>query len=717
MPNEPTAATRMPPERALPAALLSSPSRNLPGPPLPQNERLRLETLLSYEILDTPPEPSFDDIAHMAALLCGTPLAFVSLTGETRQWFKACVGPSGGQEIPRDDSFCTYAILQNELFVVPDTTLDARFRDNPHVTGGLRIRFYAAAPLITPGGFVLGTVCALDLVPRELSPQQGRSLEALARQVVSLLELRRMNLSQQRLIDELRTTNERLEMIQHATNDIIWDWDLVTGRVVWNSRITDVLGYTLEQVGENSAWWYRHIHPDEQERLAQSFQRALAEGALKWTAEYSLRRSNGTWARVLDRTTIQRDGTGKPVRIYGAVVDLSEREEMRTRLALTDRMASVGTLAAGVAHEINNPLAYVIANLDFTLQEVDTAGTPGGTPVSELSQALEEAREGAERMRVIVRDLKMFSRPDDERMELVDICHAIDSAATMAWNEIRHRARLVKAYQAVPSLYANEARLGQVFLNLLINAAHAIPEGAADRNEIHVSTRLDAEGRIVVEVRDTGSGIPEEIRPRILEPFFTTKPTGVGTGLGLSICHGIISSLGGELQFESEVGRGSVFRVVLSPPDRPEPVTSLSAPAAQSLRRGRILVVDDEPMVLSAVKRTLAEEHDVTLFHGARAALEWLEQGLPWDLILCDLMMPEMTGMDFHEELSRRMPERAGQVVFVTGGAFTARARDFLGRVSNPRTEKPFDARVLRELVNARLNLASPRSGPDYKRH
>ncbi|SEL00068.1 PAS domain S-box-containing protein [Stigmatella aurantiaca] len=706
---------RLPLEHHVPTGQVTASRGAAPTAPRPLNEQLRLERLRSYGILDTPPEPPFDDLARLAALLCHAPTAFISLTDETRQWFKACMGTSGdAQELPRDDSFCTYAILQTQPFVIPDASLDPRFRDNPNVTGGRRIRFYAAAPLLTEDGLALGTLCVLGREPQELSAQQGQALEALARQVVSQLELRRLNLHQQRLIQELRTTNERLERIQHATNDIIWDWDVVAGRVMWNSRITEVLGYPLEQVGEQSNWWYRHIHPDDQERLAQSFQRALAEGASKWTAEYSLRRANGTWARVLDRSTIQRDAAGKPVRIYGAVVDLSEREEMRTRLALADRMASVGTLAAGVAHEINNPLAYVIANLDFTLQEVNTAGAP---PVTELCEALQEAREGAERMRLIVRDLKMFSRPDDERLERVELCHAIDSAATMAWNEIRHRARLVKDYQPVPPLYANEARLGQVFLNLLVNAAHAIPEGAADRNEIHVSTRLDAAGRIVAEVRDTGSGIPAEIRSRILEPFFTTKPTGVGTGLGLSICHGIVSSLHGELQFESEVGRGSVFRVVLPVPAPVETEDAPLEPTPQAPRRSHILVVDDEPLVLSALKRTLLEEHDVTVFSRARAALEWLEQGLPWDLILCDLMMPEMTGMDFHEELSRRMPERAGQVVFVTGGAFTAKARDFLGRVPNPRTEKPFEARALRELVNARLSLSGPGSGPGCRRH
>jgi PAS domain S-box-containing protein len=707
----------LPLEHRVPTEHITAIRRALPPPPRPQNERLRLERLHGYGILDTPPEAPFDDLVQLAALVCGAPIAFVSLTDETRQWFKACLGISGAQQVPRDESFCAYAILQNELFVIPDATRDTRFRDNPHVTGGMCARFYAAAPLLTADGYALGTLCVLGSEPRELSTQQGRTLEALARQVVSQLELRRLNHQQQRLIQELRVTNERLEMIQHATNDIIWDWDLATGRVLWNSRITEVLGYPPEQVSEHSNWWYRLIHPDEQEGLAQSFQRALAEGATKWTAEYSLRRADGTWARVLDRSTIQRDAAGKPVRIYGAVVDLSEREEMRTRLAQADRMASVGTLAAGVAHEINNPLAYVIANLDFTLQEVATAGTPGGTPVSEVSEALQEAREGAERMRVIVRDLKMFSRPDDERLEQVDICRAIDSAATMAWNEIRHRARLVKSYQPIPPLYANEARLGQVFLNLLVNAAHAIPEGAASRNEIHVSTRLDGAGRIVAEVRDTGCGIPPEIRSRILEPFFTTKPTGVGTGLGLSICHGIVHSLHGEIQFESEVGRGSVFRVVLPVPAAREPRLLPPEPVVGACRRSHILVVDDEPLVLTALKRTLGEEHDVTAFPRARAALEWLEQGLPWDLILCDLMMPEMTGMDFHEELSRRMPERAGHVLFVTGGAFTPRARDFLARVPNPRTEKPFEMRALRELVNARLSLSGPGYGPGCKRH
>jgi PAS domain S-box-containing protein len=512
-----------------------------------------------------------------------------------------------------------------------------------------------------------------------------------------------MNLLQTRLIEELRTSSERFGVIQNAANDIIWDWDLRTGKVSWNERVTEVLGYPPQAVSQDSGWWPSLVHPDDRERVSEGFRLAVHGGKTIWSDEYRLRRANGTYARVLDRGAILRNPAGAPVRILGTVVDMSEREEMRARLALADRMASVGTLAAGVAHEINNPLAYVIANLDYARQEIeDAVASQLRLDSEEVPRALREAREGAERVRLIVKDLKTFSRPDDARLERVDLRRAIDSAVTLAWNELRHRARLVKAYQPVPEVWANEARLGQVFLNLLINAAQAIPEGAADRNEICVSTRMDEQGRVVVEVQDTGAGIPEEIRSRVLEPFFTTKPLGEGTGLGLSICHGIIRSLGGELHFDSEVGKGTTFRVLL-PQHAPEKSERSAEQVVVAPKRIRILAVDDEPLVLNALRRTLGSEHQVTLFNRPQDVLKWLEKGEPWDLILCDLMMPEMTGMEFHAELSQRRPEWAGRVIFVTGGAFTAGARDFLSQSAAPFVEKPFDPKTLRQVIHEQL--------------
>ena len=178
---------------------------------------------------------------------------------------------------------------------------------------------------------------------------------------------------------------------------------------------------------------------------------------------------------------------------------------------------------------------------------------------------------------------------------------------------------------------------------------------------------------------------------------------GEGTGLGLSICHGIVTSLGGEFQFDSEIGRGTTFRVVLTPRAQELAERGAEKKAVKAASRARILAVDDEQLVLNAMRRTLGQEHELLLFNRAQAALEWLDKGEPWDLILCDLMMPEMTGMEFYAEVGRRMPERVGQILFVTGGAFTAAARDFLGHISNIRVEKPFNPAELRQLIHSRL--------------
>ncbi len=259
---------------------------------------------------------------------------------------------------------------------------------------------------------------------------------------------------------------------------------------------------------------------------------------------------------------------------YFFIRDLTDRKRMENQLIFAGRMAAVGTLAAGVAHEINNPLAYIVANIDFARHQITTVASrlsrsaAGGGPahvLDETGEALTEARQGAERVRNIVRDLRVFARGDEEQSGPVAIRRVLDSSINIAWNEIRHRARLVKDYGDTPMVEGNESRLGQVFLNLLLNAAHAIPEGETERNEIRVSTRTDAAGRAVVEVRDSGMGIPTEIRERIFDPFFTTKPAGEGTGLGLWICSGILAALGGEVRVDSEIGRGSTFRVTLPP--------------------------------------------------------------------------------------------------------------------------------------------------------
>jgi len=212
------------------------------------------------------------------------------------------------------------------------------------------------------------------------------------------------------------------------------------------------------------------------------------------------------------------------------------------------------------------------------------------------------------------------------------------------------------------------------------------------------------DGRVVVEVRDTGSGMSPEAVARLFTPFFTTKPPGRGTGLGLAICHRIVTSLGGEITVESAPGAGSTLRVHL-PPARPSESGAAHGPSAAtaSPRRGRILVVDDEPLILSAIRRSLGTEHEVVTATQAVQALDRITAGERFDVVLCDLLMPNMTGMDLHARLVSAAPDQAEKMIFLTGGAFALRARTFLEQSRNLWIEKPFDPAALRNLINARL--------------
>jgi signal transduction histidine kinase len=394
----------------------------------------------------------------------------------------------------------------------------------------------------------------------------------------------------------------------------------------------------------------------------------------------------------------------------------SEQRKIQEQLLISDRMASVGTLAAGVAHEINNPLSVVAGNLQVVRQDADAIfaelqSLRGAGPISEvraarlttavdsLRAATSDAEEAAERVRMIVRDLRVFSRPEEDRREPVDVHRVIESSVRMARNELRHRAKVVRNFGTVPLVEANEARLGQVFLNLLVNAAQAIPEGQTDHNSITVTTAV-VDGMIAVDIADTGGGIPADVLPRIFDVFFTTKPIGVGTGLGLAICHRILTAMDGRIEVQSRVGEGTTFRVALK---RARTGRTVEMPAARPRisdggRVANVLVIEDEP-ALGRVLQRLLTPHRVTVVNRAHEALTRLASGDVFDLILCDLMMPEMTGMDVFAEMEKLAPDQAERMVFVTGGAFTTRAREFLERVPNARVEKPIDFQNLRVLL------------------
>jgi two-component system, NtrC family, sensor kinase len=402
-----------------------------------------------------------------------------------------------------------------------------------------------------------------------------------------------------------------------------------------------------------------------------------------------------------------------------------ERRLMMAKLEQTERLAALGTIAAGVAHEIGNPLSYTVANLALIDEELPILRSeleqllarcearerePATCErlcgrIEELAGHLQLGRAGAERVRLIVRNLQGLSRRAEERHGALDLARVLDAAVALAWNQIRFRARLKRSFADVPLIFGSEPQLVQVFVNLLVNAGQAIPDGGRESHEVEVRTFTE-KGWAVVEVRDTGGGMSEPVRRRIFEPFFTTKGAGEGTGLGLWISRDVVTAHGGQIEVESTLGAGSVFRVRLPiPAEAAAPPPSLRPPEpsrAASATRPRVWVVDDEPMVASTLARVLALHYDVTVAKGGgQEILDRLERGERFDVLLCDLMMPEMTGMELWSRLESRWPALAQRVLFLTGGAFTAEARAFLAAHPEDCLEKPFELPVLRRRVDA----------------
>ncbi|MBL8950561.1 MAG: response regulator [Myxococcaceae bacterium] len=383
------------------------------------------------------------------------------------------------------------------------------------------------------------------------------------------------------------------------------------------------------------------------------------------------------------------------------------RATIQQQMMLADRLTSVGTLAAGVAHEINNPLAAVLVNLQLAQEDTEALAEKGveKDTVEHLRDELRDAAAACDRVKHIIRDLKVFARNSErDAAGPINVHQVLELSMRMAQNEIRHRARLVKNLDAVAAVHGNEARLGQVFLNLLVNAAQAIEDGNAEGNEIRVTARSGREGFVEVEVSDTGCGITPENLPHIFDPFFSTKPTGEGMGLGLSIAHQIVTSMGGTIAVRTEVGKGSAFMVSLPAAATVTLVTSPEAGDHLPVHRGKILSIDDEPMVGTFVRRILSSQHEVEVVTSALAALERIKGGERYDVILCDVMMPQMSGLDLYWELHNVAADLAKRMVFLTAGAFTASSRAFFELTTNPRLEKPFDAQALRLLVNRIIN-------------
>lgn len=420
--------------------------------------------------------------------------------------------------------------------------------------------------------------------------------------------------------------------------------------------------------------------------------------------------------------------------------DVTERVEMQDKLARADRLTALGTLAAGLAHEINNPLTYVTVNLARIKKQLSDSrkrahareatgeqSPPGDT--EKLLRMLDDAQQGVERVTRIVRDIQRFSRPPTEDKRAISLREAMDNALAMAGHAVGHRAQIVRKYQDAPAVFGSPSRVERLFINLIINAAQSFDKGEAPDNRVEVSISSAPESA-VVEIADNGCGMSPETAERIFDLFFTTKPEGEGTGLGLAICKSIADELGGKIEVESEPGRGSRFRVVL-PAHGEKPAERVGAAAADRRRRissssfkveegrtaaqkakiGKLLLIDDEPNVAYTLKEFLSTDFDVETFTCAADALEKLEAGGEFDAVLCDLAMPNISGAEFYRKLGELDPVLADRTVLMTG-MLGATLPDLLGPdIDCPLLQKPFDPEEARGVLVRLVKDELPASG------
>jgi CheY-like chemotaxis protein/two-component sensor histidine kinase len=362
--------------------------------------------------------------------------------------------------------------------------------------------------------------------------------------------------------------------------------------------------------------------------------------------------------------------------------------DLQRRLAHTERLASIGQMAAGVAHEVNNPAAYIRANLEAMTRELAAMLPSDDERTRTMREMLSECLEGIDRIVAIVRDLKGFARTESGDVGMLDLNEVVELACNMTKQELLARARLRKELQPLPRINGDRGTLCQLITNLLMNAAQAIGDGAAEQNTITLRTSAE-EDRVLLQIEDSGAGIPEAIRDRIFEPFFTTKARDVGTGLGLSLAAEIVRKHRGQISFTTGSG-GTTFEVRLPVSNdlAPSRATRAVEEVPRSVRSPRVLVVEDEAKLRRVYSRML-QGHRVVTAENGRVALDLLRLDSGFDVVICDLTMPEVDGPAVYASLRESNPKLAERMIFCSGGVFTPRAREFLATIPNPVIEKP----------------------------
>ncbi len=516
-------------------------------PARPADEPRRLQTLRSYNILDTPAEPVFDEIAALAARLLGTPMALVTLVDEDRQWFKANLGLTGSQ-CARDDSFCAHALGKPDLMVIPDATLDERFRDNPFVIGDPNIRFYAGAPLVTSDGQGLGALCVLDKVPRTLTDDQTATLRVLGRQVMAQLELHR-------LLHQARTQRQELLSVIDALPAAVIIADAPDGRISFQNRATEaLLGMEAPAIEALREFWRNTVvRRSTGERIPPSewpAMRALA-GETVFGQELIAQLPTGRTLSILVSAAPIRDHDGV---VTGAAVGFQDVSHMHEVARLKNEFV------ATVSHELRTPLTSMQGSLQLLLSDDEALPTQDGRDLVGV------AVKNSERLVRIVNDILDIAKIEAGQLPMSVKPVEVAPLLAAAMDTVRGLAGekrlqlVVDCDDTLPPVLVDQDRIVQSLVNLLSNAIKFSPAGGT----VTLSAERSTPHQARVAVTDQGRGIPEDQLQLVFDKFHQVGgPNRQGTGLGLSITKAIVEQHGGQVAVTSQVGTGTTFAITV----------------------------------------------------------------------------------------------------------------------------------------------------------
>ena len=699
-----------------------------PPDPATDDEARRLAALDRVRILDTLPEQDFDDIALLASQLCGTPIALVSLVDADRQWFKARVGLDV-EQTERDVAFCAHAIQRpHEAFVVEDASLDARFANNPLVTGGPQIRFYAGAPIVTRDGQALGTVCVIDRRAGRLDETRQRCLVALARHASLLLDLRGDALSSARTEIALLARNESLEQDVDARGkalDRLWEQseDLMVvlepdGRL---TRVSPswrrVLGHEAEDL---LAMSFADLVPAFERDGVPSALAAVHAAAGPVGFENRLRTADGNW-RWIAWTWSREAGTDPITGVGRDVTDAKERkaalEATEAALRQSQKMEAIGQLTGGLAHDFNNLLTGITGSLELIQARVAEGR------IRDLDRYLIAAQGAAKRAAALTHRLLAFARRQTLDPKATDVGRLVVDMEEMIRRTVGPQIAVeVAPASGVRAAMVDANQLENALLNLCINARDAMPGGGrlaittgncvVDASD--ASTLDLAPGPyLVLPVRDTGIGMSDDVVKRAFDPFFTTKPLGAGTGLGLSMAYGFARQSGGQIRIRSQVDEGTTMSLYL--PRHAEAIDEIGteatwSPPSPAAHEETVLVIDDEPTVRMLVAEVIEDlgYRSLEAQDGA-VGLKLLQSSARIDLLITDVGLPGgLNGRQVADAARASRP--ALPVLFITGYAEHAVIGSDSLESGMEVLTKPFSLDSLSRRIDAMLTPAAARA-------